>query len=194
MMNLVSGVPELVTITVEDAAGNPIGGLPSKAFSLYYSGGKSTAKSTKVTPTTTPGGYFATFTGEIAGSASTLLVEVDGLHLASQPTIQVVPGNVSASSQFHFATALTKNGKNDVVTVIVRDDAGNLITGLVSGDFVFDFTEGTSSGSFGTVTETKTHGVYEVIFTGTQVGNATTVSLAIDGVLLTQKPKIRVMA
>jgi hypothetical protein len=189
-----SGVPDLVTITVKDTAGNPIRGLLSKAFSLYFFGGKSTGKFTKVTPTTTPGNYSTTFTGEIAGSASTLLVEVDGLHLATKPTIQVVPGKVSASSKFQFATALTKKGKNDVVTVIVGDNAGNLITGLVSGDFVFDFTEGTSSGSFGTVTETNTHGVYEVIFTGTQVGNATTVSLTIDGVLLTQKPKIRVMA
>ncbi len=186
-----SGTTDMVTFTVKDAAGNPISGLPSSAFAFNLAGGTSSGKLSSVIPTTTPGNYVATFIGVLAGTSTTLEVKIGGVQLVTQPSVQVTPGSVNAAKSIaSFATPSVKTGNTDTLTITVKDANGNAITGLGDSDFFLGLFGGTSSGSFGTVTETQTPGTYTVVFTGEFAGTATTLSIRVDGVLLVTKPKV----
>jgi hypothetical protein len=192
---VVSGTTDRVTFTVKDATGNPISGLPSSAFAFNLAGGTSSGKLSSVISTTTPGNYVATFTGILAGTATTLEVKVGGVQLVTQPSVQVTPGSVSAAkSTASFATPTVKSGNTDTLTITVKDADGNAITGLGNSDFFLDLFGGTSSGSFGTVTETQTPGTYTVVFTSESAGTATTLSIKVGNVLLIKKLKVTVTA
>jgi adhesin/invasin len=190
---VVSGTTERVTFTVKDVNGNAISGLPSSAFAFNLAGGTSTGKLSSVISTTTPGNYVATFTGVLAGTATTLEVKVGGVQLVTQPSVQVTPGSVSAvKSIASFATPTVKLGNTDTLTITVKDANGNTITGLGDSDFFLGLFGGTSSGLFGTVTETQTPGTYTVVFTGGFAGTATTLSIKVGNVLLIKKLKLTV--
>jgi hypothetical protein len=90
-----AGSTDGLTIAVKDAAGNPISGLASSAFTLGLSGGTSAGTFSAVTAAATPGTYTATFTGTTAGTASALTVTVSGLTLSAQPTVQVTGGTTA---------------------------------------------------------------------------------------------------
>src|SRR5262249_24408309 len=155
-----SGSGDLVTIQVKDSAGNPVPGLTSGAFGLSLTGG-SAGTFGAVTETATPGTYTTTFTGITAGTPSTLTVTVAGVTLTMQPTVAVTPGPVSATnSSVTFTSPTVASGTTDTVTVVVRDAAGNPISGLGGGAFGLSLAGGTSSGSFGPVSETTTPGTY----------------------------------
>jgi hypothetical protein len=188
-----SGTGDLLTFVIEDTNGNPISGLPGSAFSLSLSGGTSTGTFGSVMATSTPGTYTATFTGSTAGTASTLTATVSGVQLTSEPTVQVTPGSVSGSkSTVSFASSSDASGTADTVTIAVEDAAGNAIPNLPNSDFVFSLTGGTSTGTFGTVTQTGTPGTYTAAFTGTLAGTADTLTLKVNTVALTGQPKVTV--
>ena len=183
----------IATIAVEDVGGNPVTGLKSTAFAFSASSGTSTGTLGTVTETSTPGTYTATFRGVLAGTARALLLKVNGIAIAAHPTIQVTPGAVSTTkSTAKFASSTVKPGTTDLVRIVVEDAAGNAIGGLPNNDFSFGLTGGTSTGSFGTVLPTKTFGTYAVFFTGLDAGTASIVTVEINGVTLTQKPKVTV--
>ena len=69
--------------------------------------------------------------------------------------------------------------------------ATTLLAGCSAGN---NSTGGTSTGSFGTVTETATPGTYTTVFTGATAGSASSVLLAIDSILLNEQPKVKVTA
>ncbi len=191
----VSGTTDIVTIVVKDAAGNAITGLANNAFNFGLSGGASTGSFGTVTETATPGTYTTNFTGDIAGSASSLILHVGGIQLTSQPTIRVTPGSIGAgTSTVSFANSTDVSETTDTVTIVVEDAAGNAITGLANGAFSFSLAGGTSTGSFGTVTETATPGTYTTNFTGVLAGTADTLTLNVGGVQLTSQPTIQVIA
>ncbi len=192
---IAAGMTSVLTLVAKDASGNPINGLASKAFAFHLSGGKSSGKFGTVTPTGNPGTYSVTFSGVVAGTISLLTVTIAGVKLDAGPTIQVTPGAVSAAaSTFSFAAATLKTGSTEAVKAVVKDAEGNAVSALAGSAFVFELGDGTSGGTFGTVTETSTPGTYQVSFTGTTAGSVRTVSLLISGVMLTEKSKVTVVA
>jgi hypothetical protein len=190
-----SGGTDTVTLIIEDAASNAVTGLASSAFSFSLSGGTSAGTFGTVTESSTPGTYTATFTGTTTGTISTLAATVSGVTLNTAPTIQVMPGTISANkSTVSLATSTDASGSPDTVTIVVEDSAGNAISGLLSSAFTFTVSGGTSTGSVGSVTETSTPGTYTAAFTGATAGTASTLSVAVNGVTLTSSPAVRVIA
>jgi adhesin/invasin len=188
-----SGSTDTVTIVVKDAAGNAVTGLTSGAFGFGLGNGSSTGSFGTVTETSTPGTYTVAFTGKTAGTVSKLTVHVNGTQIVAQPTVTVTPGAVSGgNSNVQLASSSVAVGKTDKVTITVKDAAGNAITGLASAAFAFLLSGGTSAGTFGTVTETSTHGVYTVLFTGVTAGTTSTLTVHVNGVAITTQPKLTV--
>jgi len=190
-----AGTADRLTIVVKDTTGAGVSELPNNAFQLGLSGGTSTGTFGTVTETGTTDVYTVTFIGSTAGTTSTLTVTVGGVQLGSQPTVTVTPVAVSAAnSTVSFASSSVLAGSTDVVTIGIKDAAGNAITRLPNSDFVFHLAGGTSAGSFGSVTETATPGTYTVVFTGVTAGTASALTLAVDLVSLSAHPAVTVNA
>jgi adhesin/invasin len=188
-----SGTTNTLTITVADRAGNAISGLARSAFRFALSGGTSTGIFGAVSETSTPGTYAVAFTGIRAGTASKLTTTVNGIVLTAKPVVEVTAGAVSgAKSWSGFAVSTVALGHADTLTIVVRDAAGNLISGLDTSAFGFSLSGGTSDGGFGNVSETTTKGKYTVVFTGATAGTTSTLTITVEGVILTVKPAIRV--
>jgi hypothetical protein len=190
-----SGSPDVVTIAVKDSVGGPVGGLPGSNFVLTLAGGGSAGTFGTVTETATAGTYTATFTGTTAGTASSLTVVVSGVTLTANPTVQVVPGPVSGTtSTVGFTAPTVTAGNTDLVTVVVKDAAGNPVGGLAGGAFGLSLSGGTSTGSFGAVTATGTPGTYTATFTGAAAGTPASLAATVGGVVLAAHPTVRVTA
>ena len=188
-----AGGTDTVTIEVDNLAGDPLTGLTNLNFTLCLSGGTSTGTFSDVTETSTPGTYTANFTGVLGGSASTLDLTLNGDQFTTQATIQVQAGSVNGeTSTFIILDPTVNTGADDAAIIAVRGSSGNPITGLTSSDFTFSLLGGTSTGSFGPVSETSTPGTYTANFTGAFPGNVTTVELEISGVRLAAKPTLTV--
>ena len=170
-----SGSTDMVTIVVKDAAGNAVSGLTNSPFSLV-SVGTSTGTFSTVTPRLR-GTYTATFTGSKAGTASTLTTTVSGIAL-NKANAQVRSGGQQPESTARFAAATIASGTTDMLTIVVKDDAGNVVSGLTTSAFRFAF-DGLSVGTFRTVTATTTDGTYTGTFTGTTAGTASTLTTTI---------------
>jgi hypothetical protein len=181
---------------VKDAAGNAVSGLANSAFGFNLSGGGSADNFGTVTETATKGTYTVTvtFTGTTSGTASSVTATINGVAVAAQPAIKIIPGAVSpANSTVSFATSTVAPGGTDTVTIVVEDAAGNAITGLSSSSFGFSLSDGTSAGTFGIVTETTTKGTYTVTFTGITAGTASTLTTTVTGIILDAAPIVTVL-
>lgn len=189
---VVSGSTGTLTISVKDSWGNAIGGLPAKAFTLLV-GGVSTGSFDTVTETSTPGTYTATFTGTRAGSASTLTIYANGISLTARPSIQVAAGPVSAvTSTVHFAAPSIASGQKETVTIVLKDAAGNAITGLAASAFALNLVNGSSGGAFGAVTATTTPGTYTATFSALAAGSASALTTSVNGTNLSSQPTVTV--
>jgi hypothetical protein len=189
----VSGSTDVVTIVVTDTTGKAVSGLGNSAFRFALSGGTSSGTCGTVTETSTPGTYTTHFTATTAGTASTLTFTVNGTAITTTPTVTVTNGPISAAtSTVSFATATVTSGSTDTLTIVVEDAAGNAVSGLASSAFMFALSGGTSTGTFGAVTETATKGTYTATCTGNTAGTASTVSATVSGVTLTSKPTVQV--
>ena len=187
-----SGTADVLTITVTDAAGNAVSGLPASAFTLQLTGGTSTGSFGTVTESSTAGTYTVPFTGAIAGSTDTLTITVNGISLARRPTIRVTPGALGAgASTVQFATPGVVAGHRDIVTIVARDAAGNAIRSLAASAFAFALAGG-SGGKFGAVSVTAVAGTYVARFTGTTAGSASTLTATVAGVALAAAPTVTV--
>jgi autotransporter passenger strand-loop-strand repeat protein len=190
---IVSGNTDLLTIVVKDTTGAAVAGLGNSAFNFNLAGGSSGGTFGAVAATSTPGTYTAVFTGTTAGAATTLTAAVSGVTLNTKPTVQVVVGSISgAKSKVGLAASTVDASHMDKVTIMVKDGAGNPITGLASSAFQLSLSGGTSAGTFGAVAETTTTGTYTVLFTGVSAGTASTLTTVVNGVALTSKPTITV--
>jgi adhesin/invasin len=183
-----------VTVVVSDANGNAISGLSSSAFQFALSGGTSAGTFGSVNETLTKGTYTALFTGTTVGTASTLTSTVNGVTLNSAPTVQVTAGSgVSGTlSTVSFASATVASGQTDQVTIVVQDANGNAVSGLANSAFRFALSGGTSTGTFGAVTETATKGTYTALFTAFKAGTVSTLTTTVGGVTLSTKPTVQV--
>jgi hypothetical protein len=205
-----SGNTDTVTVVVKDTSGNAVSALPNSAFHFALAGGSSAGTFGTVTETGTAGTYTTAFTSTTAGMAGTLTATVSGVALAVRPTIQVTAGGIDgANSTTQFATPTVtilrkQRGRGrrrhpiflagpDMVTIAVKDGAGNVITGLTGSAFGLVLSGGSSAGVFSTVTETATKGTYTATFIATRAGTASTLTVTVGGVPLTGRPTITVL-
>jgi hypothetical protein len=100
--------------------------------------------------------------------------------------------SVPTQSTVSFATQTLVSGNSTVLTITIKDSAGNPIPGLVNSDFVLALVGGSSAGTFGPVSETATPGTYVTTFTATTSGSTATLNVTVNGVLLSGHPTMSV--
>jgi hypothetical protein len=218
-----SGGTDTVTVVVKDAAGNAVPGLASGAFGFSLAGGTSAGTFGTVAETATTGTYTATFTAITAGTASTLTVTVSGIVLSPKPTLTITggpspsqppspptPGGISGTNSTASFAAPTvsltvqKRGRGrkrqprmvagtDLLTLAVKDGAGSPMGGLTNNAFDLSLFGGSSTGTFGPVTETAITGTYQALFTATRAGTACHLKATVNGATLSSMPILTVI-
>ena len=176
-----AGEDVTLTLTARDPGGNLLAGLTDVAFG--HTGGSSIGDICAVTDQG-DGTYTATFTGQTAGTATTLQATIDGEAVASTlPTMNVTLGTPSLSKSTVVVSADTVTAGGVVaLTLTVRDPGSNLLIGLT--EVAFDHTGGGSTGEISAVTD-QGDGTYIAIFTGQTAGTATALQATIDGEAVT---------
>jgi hypothetical protein len=120
---------------------------------------------------------------------------ISAVTTADQFTYKATIGSVSATtSTASFASSTVASGETDLLTLMVKDAAGNSISGLAGSAFSFAFAGGVSMGTFGAVSASTTPGTYTVVFTGTTAGTASTLTAKVSGVTLNTKPTVQVVS
>lgn len=189
--NVASGSAVQLTLQAKDASGMDVtsGG---RAVTFTAGGGTSTGQ---ISPTTDnfDGTYTATFTGELAGSATTIGATIGGEAVTTtMPQVLVVPGPVSlATSAVMASEDSVLVGETAELALEAKDAAGNRLAG---GGLTVAFTAsgGTSNGALSTVTDNG-NGTYSATFTGTAAGTPTTIGATINGGAVTSAvPTIKV--
>jgi YVTN family beta-propeller protein len=194
--SIASGAKDTLTLQAKDTAGNNLttGGL---VVVFSHAGGTSTG-SISATTDNNNGTYTATFTGDTAGTATTIHATIGLQQVTSTlPTITVIPGAIStAKSVVTSSDSVTTTGGVLTLTVTGKDAAGNLLT---KGGSTVVFTQGggTSTGTIAPSPATdNSNGTYTATFTGVNGGTATTIGATIGAVAVTSAPlpTIRVIA
>jgi hypothetical protein len=179
-----------VTVTLRDAHDNPIAGVAPTDFVLGVTG---SGIAGTLTETTTPGTYTFVVTNTVAQTV-TVTVEVRGVALDDEPTIQFTAGGVSATNSGATAdpaSGVVANGTAaSTVTVTLRDASNNVVAGLDDADFTITVSP---SGTAGTVSEISTPGSYRFAVTNT-VAQSVAVEVQAGGVTLSQQPVIQFVA
>jgi YVTN family beta-propeller protein len=193
---ILSGATGAIVLQAKDSAGNDIttGGL---TVVFNHTGGTSTGTIAPSPATDNGDGtYTATFTGLLAGTATTIGGTVDSVPVASTlPTITVRPGTIStATSVVTVSDSTVAAGAVDTLFLQAKDAAGNLVP---TGGATVAFTQsgGTSVGTIGPTTDLGT-GKYRALFTGLTAGTPTTIGATIGANPVTSSPlpTIRVFA
>ena len=178
-----SGDTVTAALRARDSFGNALtsGGL-TVAFAA--SGGTSTGTFGAVTDHG-DGTYSATFTGAVAGTATTIGATIGGGAVTSPlPALTVTPGPAAPShAVVTVARATVASGDTVTVALRARDAQGNALT---SGGLTvaFSVSGGTSTGTFGSTTD-HADGTYTALFTGVLAGTADTIHATIAAVAVT---------
>jgi len=178
-----SGSAVTLTLRARDAAGN---NLASGGLTVVFSASGGTSTGTIGATTDNGNGtYTASFTGIVAGTATTIGATIGGSAVTSTlPTVTVTPGPVStAQSVVSVSSGSVAVGSVVTLTLQAKDQAGNNLTagGLA---VVFTASGGTSAGTIGATTD-HANGTYTATFTGTTAGTATTIGATIGGTAVT---------
>ena len=188
-----SGSVVNLTLQARDAAGNSLAtGGANVVFSA--SGGTSTG-TIGATTDNGNGTYSATFTGAVAGTATTIGATIGGSAVTMPlPTITVGPGAISAATSVVTTSSGTvASGAIATLTLQTKDAAGNTLT-TGGATVVFTASGGTSTGAIGTTSDNG-DGTYGATFTGALTGTATTIGATINGAAVTTPlPTIMVVA
>jgi adhesin/invasin len=190
-----SGVATSITLRARDAEGNC---LRNSGLTVVFtaSGGTSTGDiNPGIAIDNNNGAYTATFTGVVAGTPTSIGATIDGATVTSaSPTIQVVPGDVSAAtSGVVVEKAEIDSGTVDIITLVTRDAVGNA-RDEGGHDVVFTISGGTSTGALSGTTD-RGDGTYTAGFTGRTVGTPVSIGAIIDGnTVTTASPTIEVVA
>ena len=178
-----SGSALTITLTSKDVAGNA---LTSGGLSVDFSatGGTSTGNIGS-TVDHGNGTYTASFTGVLAGTATSIHSTIAGLTVTTtSPTVTVGSGPISvADSLISVSSATTASAGTVTLTLTAKDASGNSIT-TGGSTIVFSATGGTSTGTIGSVTD-NSNGTYTAVFTGVTAGTATSIHGTIGGVAVT---------
>jgi len=185
------GVDEsTVTVVLRDEEDDPISGFTSANFSIEVTG---SASATEITETGTVGSYSFSLTNTVDETVS-ILVTAGGVELDDEPDIEFqTPIQVvdAENSKVSATTPHTADGVDQsTVTVLLRDEENNPITGFSADDFSIELT-GSSSAS--EITETETSGTYSFTVTDTKE-EVVTVSITADGIELDDQPEIDFLA
>ncbi|HTH64466.1 MAG TPA: invasin domain 3-containing protein [Gemmatimonadales bacterium] len=181
-----AGTTSTLTLQAKDTAGNNIttGGL---VVVFSRAGGTSTG-SISATTDHANGTYTAVFTGDTAGTATTIHATIGAQQVTSTlPTITVIPGAISpVKSVVTSSDSTTTTGGVLTLTLTAKDAAGNALT---QGGATVVFTQGggTSTGAISATTD-HANGTYTATFTGANGGTATTIGATIGGVAVTSTP------
>jgi hypothetical protein len=178
---IASGSTSTITLQAKDAYGN---NLTTSAGTVVFSlTGSGTSSGTFGAVTDhANGSYTMLCTGTVAGSARDVSASIGGNSITSPlPTITVTSGPVSLSQSIVSVSPTTiASGNTSSITLQAKDAYGNNLTAS-AGTVVFSLNgSGTSSGTFGAVTD-HTNGSYTALFTGTTAGSAKNVSATIGG-------------
>jgi hypothetical protein len=190
-----SGEIAKLLITLIDAKKQPVFGLGNDQFDLGGLVPKTTGTFGTVTePINTTGKYSVDFKADKVG-VGTITVKVDGIALAATATITVEAGPINGTTTTaKFATDTVAVKGTVVLTIMVKDTAGNPVGDIDPKKFVLGLTEGKgeSKGKFGMVTESATKGTYTSTFTGATAGTPGTLTATVNGIMLTTTAKIQV--
>jgi len=184
--SILAGGLSLLTVQTKDDFGND---LTAGGFTVEFSasGGTSTGI---IGPTVDNGDgtYSATFTGNVAGSATTITASLNGTAISTpSPTIGVLPGALSLDVSGISASAGTISaGLTSVLTLTAKDAFGNLIP--AGGETVVFSTVGGTSGGVLSPTTDNGDGTYTAVFTGQIAGTSATVAASVGGVPVTTTP------
>lgn len=173
-----SGATATLTLQARDSGGNLI--TTGGAVVVFSRAGGTSTGSISATTDHANGTYTATFTGDTAGTATTIHATIGGVAVTSTTTITVVPGNtVAAKSVITVSQDTVVSGATSTLTLQAKDSGGNDIT---SGGLVVIFTHagGTSGGTIGATTD-HNNGTYTATFTGDTAGTPTTIHATIGG-------------
>src|SRR6202035_2842493 len=111
----------------------------------------------------------------------------------SEPKVSVIPGAAdSDATTLLLASPTVAFGTTDVLTIVARDAAGNLVGDLKSSDFTTEIAAGTSTVTFNQVSQTTKLGTYTAILTGVTAGDPSEFSVAIDGLEVADGPMVQV--
>ncbi|HTR19833.1 MAG TPA: invasin domain 3-containing protein, partial [Gemmatimonadales bacterium] len=189
---LASGHAALVRLQAKDAAGNSLAtGGATVVFS--DSGGTSTGTIGSTTDNAN-GAYTATFTGVLAGTATSIKATLNGVTVAtSRPTVTVLPGAASAVTSLVTVDSTTlASGHVTTLHLQAKDAAGNNLT-AGGATVVFSDSGGTSTGTIGSTTD-NANGTYSATFTGVVAGAATSIKATLNGTTVsTPRPTVVVV-
>src|SRR5213592_3758370 len=154
-----SGAVVTLHLRGRDAAGNNV--TTGGAIVVFSSSGGTSTGTISATADSGTGGYTATFTGELAGTGTSIGASIDGTPVTTvKPTVVVTPGT-AAQLVFVVAPAFAATGvvMSPAVQVGARDLAGNA-TPAYAGDVTIAIGTNAGSGSLaGTLTHTASGGV-----------------------------------
>src|SRR6056297_3089000 len=173
-----------ISINVEDEFNNPVGGAAGD-LSVVVTGANSDTP--VVSETTTTGIYTASYT-PINSGTDNISIDINSQGISGSPFSSNVATSGISSSVSSVAASVTslQVGNSSTVSVLLRDDVGNAISGLPGTEFTVD---ASGSATVGSVTETSTDGTYQF-----NVGNTTsqtvTVSVVVSSVALDDTPQI----
>jgi len=184
-----SGNNVTLTLQGKDGGGNNMtSGGATVVFS--YTGGISTGTIAPSPATDNGNGtYTATFTGVLAGAATTLHATIDGAPVATTlPTVTVTPGVISAATSLVSVSAPSIGaGGTATLTLQARDAAGNaLTTGGATVAFTVSGGGGTSAGTIAPSPATDNgNGTYTATFTAVTAGTPALIGATIGATTVT---------
>ncbi|TVQ01050.1 MAG: BspA family leucine-rich repeat surface protein [Balneolaceae bacterium] len=165
----------VVTILLRDQNDEPITGFKNTDFDITLSG---SAVASEVTETDIEGTYQFTVTSEIA-EIITVIVTADGVELSDKPEIdfESLPQVVDAQRSFISATTphIANGSDESEVSVFLRDEKDEIITGFVPDDFVINLS---GSATVTSVTETNKPGTYTFGLSSTVAGTVSVTVIA----------------
>jgi YVTN family beta-propeller protein len=184
-----SGNGVTLTLQGKDGGGNNMtSGGATVVFS--FTGGISTGTIAPAPATDNGNGtYTATFTGVLAGAATTIHATIDGAPVATTlPAVTVTPGVISApTSQVSVSSPTVAAAGTATLTLQARDAAGNaLTTGGATVAFTVSGGGGSSAGTIAPSPATDNgNGTYTATFTAVTAGTPSTIGATIGAVSVT---------
>ncbi len=180
-----SGNGVTLTLQGKDGGGNNMtSGGATVVFS--FTGGSSTGTIAPSPATDNGNGtYTATFTGVLAGVATTIHATIDGAPVATTlPAVTVTPGVISAATSLVSVSSPTVSAAGTAtLTLQARDAAGNALT-TGGATVAFTISGGTSAGTIGSTTDNG-NGTYTATFTAVTAGTPSTIGATIGAVSVT---------
>lgn len=168
------GQTATLTAILKDSGGNI---LPTTGLAMTFFNDASGTGDGTFSPTTDngDGSYTATFTATSPGTVTKISASIPQYHFVQvKPNMHVRPLQIEI-----LASGNTVNPTGSInLTAKIRDFAGNLMTTSGHG-LSFNYSGGTSTGTFGAVTDNG-NGTYSGTFTGSTAGTAVTFGATIS--------------